>query len=82
MAHWEDFVQLCKPEFANCTFKEKLISSCNGKEDVAWVVYYCTLDNSLNWMNSMVPALGNKTPRKCLGAHIEKLKQVLLSFPC
>ncbi|RJG36061.1 hypothetical protein D1Z90_20570 [Motilimonas pumila] len=82
MSNWDDFAQLCKPCFSDCTFKDELISECGGKEDLAWVVYRHTQDTALEWMRKKVPALGNKTPRKCLGANLNQLKDVLLSFPC
>lgn len=82
MSEWANFAQLCKPEFSNCAFKDELVSFCGGKEDIAWVVYYHMRNQALDWMQKKVPALGNKTPKKCLGAHLNQLKGVLLSFPC
>ena len=82
MSDWDEFATLCKTEFSGCTFTEELISLCDGKEDIAWVVYRHNLDSSLDWMQSNIPALGGKSPKKCLRDNLKNLKQVLLTFPC
>ncbi|CAH9049770.1 hypothetical protein PSECIP111951_00027 [Pseudoalteromonas holothuriae] len=82
MTYWERFSDLCKSEFERCEFKKELIQACAGSEKIAWVVFRHTQTRLLSWMQSKIPALGGKTPRECAQHEPEKLKKVLLSFPC
>ncbi len=78
---WIKFASLGKAGFETCDFKEALIQKCGGYEDVAWVVYHHNRSQSLKWMNSKIPALGNKAPRAMVTNKLESLKKVLWSFP-
>ena len=78
---WIKFSSLGEAEFKKCEFKEELIKMCGGNEDIAWVVYHHNGSQSLKWMNSKIPALGNKSPRSMITNKLESLKKVLWSFP-
>jgi len=78
---WISFARLCKAEFELCDFKEELLDKCNGHEDVAWVIFRHNRNQSLKWMNSKIPALGNKTPSSFIDNKLDSLKKILLSFP-
>lgn len=78
---WIKFSSLGVVKFEKCEFKEELIKKCGGNEDIAWVVYHHNGSQSLKWMNSKIPALGNKSPRSMITNKLESLKKVLWSFP-
>jgi len=77
---WNNFAKLCEAKFSECTFKNELLSQCNGDESLAAVIYYQTQLNALKWMNKSIPALGNKTPIKSVMTQPTKLKSILMSM--
>ena len=78
---WIKFSSLGETEFEKCEFKEELLKKCGGNVDIAWVVYHHNGSQSLKWMNSKIPALGNKSPSSMVTHKLESLKKVLWSFP-
>ncbi|MDO6464451.1 antitoxin Xre/MbcA/ParS toxin-binding domain-containing protein [Pseudoalteromonas carrageenovora] len=77
---WNNFAKLCEFKFSECTFKGELVDRCGGDEKLAAVIFYHTQKNALNWMDKSIPALGNKTPLKCVLTQQSKLKSVLISI--
>ncbi len=81
MSHWDGYVQLCKPGFSSCTFRDELITICDGNEDIAWVVFHHNQEQAINWMQQPIPALKGELPANVVKINADKLKNVLLSFP-
>ena len=69
--------------WTNTDFQLKLLQKCNGRLDIAKVIFFHLREDSLKWMNSSIPALGNLTPLKCLKDENlrNKLKTCLFRFP-
>jgi len=70
-------------EWESCTFKQDLLDAVNNNLDIAIIIYGTLLDASMSWVSSSVPALDDLSPIQCMNSSsgIQKLKQVLLSFP-
>jgi len=80
---WNKYVSCFTDNFERCTFKDELIRKCGGNEDIAITIYYHSLDNALKWMDSKIPALGNKVPSKEISSgHANSVRQVIWRSPC
>lgn len=80
---WHSFVALCEKDFNKCEFKEGLIEACSGYEDIAKVVYFHNRMSSFKWLESRIQAMDNLIPNAELRkGNLEKIRKVLLSFPC
>ena len=80
---WIKYSNLFGEDWTNSNFQLKLLEKCNGKLDIAKVIFYHLGENSLKWMDSNVPALEDLTPLECLNDEklINRLKECLHRFP-
>ena len=58
----ERFVEIQEEEFQRCGFRLALISACKGHKDIACVVFYHCLDDSISWLNKPIAAFDGKIP--------------------
>ena len=80
---WNKYVSCFKDNFESCTFKDELLSKCGGNEDIAITIYYHSQGNALKWIDSPIPALGNKIPSKEISVgKANSVRQVIWRFPC
>lgn len=80
---WHRFAMLFADEWANCLFKDELLSALNDNEDIAMVIYASVRQNALQWIDESVPALNSITPRECMKTEDgrKRLKTMLTRMP-
>lgn len=82
--NWKNFVAIAKQntEFP-LNMKRELLEIFTDDQDIAFVVYYRMLDDSLNWIKRKIPALDHLTPLECLKSPelIKRVKEVLMRMP-
>jgi len=63
---WKDFVDVHRERWDECTFSDALVSSLNGQEDIAQVVYSQIGEDAFGWIDRGIMALDGKSPRQCI----------------
>ena len=81
---WEAYLENYKEKWNECEFKNELVNSLNGNNDLAIAIYGKFEDSALKYINENVPILDNITPIKCLenSTLIKRLKVAVMRTPC
>ena len=63
--------------------KEELFKLCKNDKLLARAIFYIASENAINYMNSKIPALNNRTPVECVKTKsgLKKLKECILRTP-
>lgn len=77
--HWEEYVKLYESFWIESEYQKRLLSSLNGKIDIAKVIYGILEEDSQKWIEKIIPALGNIKPINCIDDEIlsKRLKTML-----
>lgn len=81
--HWENYVKAI-PVANEKEDPVKRLFSIVGDRNLANVIYFHLGNSAINWLDSPVPALGNKKPKDFLTseAGLDSLKDMLMKMPC
>ncbi|MFC4690935.1 hypothetical protein ACFO5T_10890 [Dokdonia genika] len=63
---WNKYSSIFGEDWTDSDFQKELLVLVNNQIDLAKVIYYHNTENSINWLNSKVPALNYLTPLECL----------------
>ncbi len=78
-AAWEEYASLFESEDVS----EQLVKACGGDEAMAKVINYHLGNQALYWMDEMIPALNDLTPRACIDSPglTNRVRECLMRFP-
>jgi len=80
---WGIFAETCRRDFDLCIFKSELVAECGGNDDIAWAAFFHLRENSLEWLNRKVPALGQQVPIQLIAAgQADRVRDCLWRMPC
>lgn len=76
---WKDYVKLYESFWIDSEYQKKLLENLNDKIDIAKVIYGILEEESLRWIEKIIPALGNIKPIDCIDNEIlsRRLKTML-----
>lgn len=82
-AAWEDFAAVWAEHWQECDFKDALLKATHSDQLLAQTIYGVVGKNALEWIESPVPALGNKTPASRLKSKrgVLAVRECLLRSP-
>lgn len=80
---WRNFVVALASAWSECDFQARLLKELDGQRDIAIVAYALLGEDSLEWVDRQIPALGDCSPRNCLESErgLLRLKSALMRMP-
>lgn len=78
-SYWKNYIDLYNRFWNNGEYQQLLLNDLQNNIDVAKVIYGIFEDDSLEWINTEIPALGNLKPKNCLEDEnlLKRLKTLL-----
>ena len=82
--HWNSYAEAFDEHWIEDDIQKKLLEKLEGDIQLAKVINYHLVENSISWLYDNIPALDNLKPIECLKKRnlILRLRECLMRFPC